>query len=331
MHGEDPAIVFVDEFWALSLAQKGIIQQGYKPAWSVHSGQEWKLSTAGRRGRSGWLEHDRERGREAVRAGRRQGIAFFEWSVSETARELDDLDELLRLVMVHHPRTGYGLREPFLRDQLEDMGRGEFLRAFGNLDDLEGGGESLVSRPLFDRGAAQSLAPVGPVALGVAADPDRQEGAVCAAWRLEDGRSVVQVVDRRTAVRWMPGRAAGIVESWPDVVAVGVGSRGPDRDVADELGTVGERVVSVNAADDAAAAARLLTGMSEDPPAVLHDGAVRSDLWDALKAADLPRGQGWKRRPGEPAVSVLPAASRALWALDHQPDEDEPSFSWAAY
>jgi len=338
MHGETPSDVYVDEFWSFSMLEKKLLQQGYRAQRSVAPMREIKLTTAGRAGRSGWLEHDRRRGREAAMNGRTSGIALFEWSVPESTRDLgDDTAEVIRRVLAHHPRAGFGLRESVMLEDLADWGRPEFLRAYGNLDDLEGDAESAIPPATFDRArdTARDMTPPdgARVGVGLALDPDRRESSVCLAWRDSSGVGHVRVVEVGPGTRWVTGRAAAMVEEHPDqVAAVAVTNVGLGRDAGDALEPrLGEVLQRVAVADSHAAAGRFVSELTEGPR-VLHDGVVQPEWSEALRSAEVPRGRGWRIRKGAlDPVTVLEAGSLALWAADHLPAVAAPPAPFRIY
>lgn len=337
MHGEQPEIVFVDELWAFSLRDKKLMQAAYRPSWAFESGQEIKISAAGIRGKSGWLEADRAAGRAVVldqleRTDARQGIALVEWGVPDSARAMAEdavrdrrtRERLMELVAAHHPRPG--LRTSYLEAEFS-RDPADFLRAYGNLDDLDGGGDTAIPLGIWNKAQwkGETMTPDGVrFGFGVAVDPDGLEAAIYAACRLDDGRGLVSRVEVAPGTRWLPGRLVQILEDWSDVDAVAVGNIGADRDVADALvKALGERVIRLPVADDKAALARF-TAEIEQGPRTLHDGALDGSLLEALRAARVSRGQ-WDHKVGSrDPFSALPAAHRALWAADHLPEPVKP-------
>lgn len=331
MHGEDPDEVFVDELWAFSLEEKRLIQQGYRPAFSVKPGRAWLMSTAGTSA-SEWLNEARRRGRAAVEAGQTRRIAYFEWSAPEVVggRPIEDLpdEELLQVVLDSHPRRDHGLRPDFLAGELEDMGRIEFLRAYGNLTQNE---DSVTTQGVFDsermRANRGGQIPAGArVAFGVAVDPDRRDAVIAVAWRGQDGRALTSY-RRAEGTRWLVPEVARLVGEY-GASCVGIRSAGPARDIADALEVRGVPVLRLSQPDDAAAGTRFHDEFAAGT--VLWDGSA--DFSGAVGAAEAHRVQSgleWRSRTGGP-VTCLPAGSAALWAFDHMPAEGQ-KFGWVAY
>ena len=307
-HGGEPDLVFVDELWWHSLAMKRVLQQGYRPPWALKDGQEWLLSAAGT-ARSSWLHDVRKRGRAAVAAGHQLGLAYFEWSVPEWVRELDD-DRMIAEVIERHPRRGRGLRESYLRSQLVALGKPGFLRAYANLDAEDG------DEPLPDwfktTTAVERIKPGQRQAVGVAVDNLRRESSVVVAVRRPDGSIMTEVVRTAPGIRWV----GPYVEDMPDAAVIAIANIKLGRGVADHLEAAGRNVDRVAAADVVSASGVWLAGMSETPAAVFHDGDPA--LAQALRTGHLPRGKSWESREGEP-VTVLEAASLAAYAVDKIP------------
>lgn len=324
MHGEDPDIVWVDEYWSFDLEEKDLIEQGYEPVFSVKSGQAWKMSTAGTE-RSEAYNLDRRDARSAVEAGVRSGRACFDWCAPERVggRPIEKLpaDELLRVVLDSHPRRDHGLRSEFLAKQLE-KGRINFLRAYGNLSQNE---DAVEESAVFDsermRAQRGGVIPAGArVAFGVAADEDRRDAVIAVAWRGPDGRALTSY-RRAEGTRWAVPEVRRLVTEY-DVGIVGVRSAGPARDIADALEAAGVPLLRMSQPDDAAASSRFhdefLAGT------VLWDGSL--DFSGSVAAAEphpAQSGIAWRSRTGAP-VTCLPAGSAAVWAFDHMPAPEPP-------
>lgn len=329
MHGEDPDLVWVDELWSFSLTQRRLIQQGYRPAWSVKTGQEWKMSAAGT-ARSGWMKHERTRGRGAVEAGGHSRIAYFEWCVPEQVGgvRVHDLEDevLLQLVLDNHPRRDHGVRLGFLRQELADMGRSGFLRAYGGLDEDVASDETVIPGGAFGRAQVQERIPAeARIGIGLQVDPLRREAAVSVSWRDKAGRALTELVQRRDGTRWAAGYVQGLRERH-EVGSVAVVNAGPARDVADELQRAGVDLVRLSQTDWVAACARFsdeITDVAEGAwPTVTHDGDP--DLLAALQQAGRLPGKPWHSETGEP-ITVLDAHTLAVWAADHLPAVEQPA------
>ncbi len=319
MHGEDPDLVWVDELWAFSTDQRRMIEQGYKPAWSVRPGQAWLLSTAGTQ-RSEWLNTVRRQGRNAVDHGSRVRRAFFEWSVDEAEAEAANDDRLVELVIDRHPRRDHGLRRAYLVEELEQLGRSAFLRAYGNVTQSEDEA-GIFPGSVVDRARSGARIPGDArIGLSVAVDEDRRDAAIGVGWRNPSG---VAVTDERRAegTRWVAGEVIRLVDQHA-VGVVAIRNAGPGRDIADELDRAGVPLLRVSAGDYAAACSRFADEFGADYPSVTWNGSA--EFAKALTVAawrKVPSGRVWESRTG---ASIVPLEARtlAVWSADHAPDPE---------
>ena len=332
MHGEEPAMVTVDELWTLTLAELAAIEDGFRPSWLVADGQSVKLSAAGVL-RSSALKRERIRGREAVLRGSRLGLAMFEWALpdrigGQLVAELSDRD-LLDAVLAMHPRTLFGLRRQFLEAELA-KGRARFLRHFGGHDDDSAGQSAAIHLgKLAEAAAVETIPDDARVVLAVDVDPDGLEATITAGVRMPDGYALVEVVEQRAGVRWAgPALLDRLLEGPVGLVAVGAA-----RDLADEvapyLAEAGVDLLRVPAADQYAAASRLKS-MIEQQDASDAASVRILDPAGAVERAAMVAGVVRYRsgaafvRVGDDPVTALPAAAIALWSIDKIPAPPAP-------
>ena len=172
IHGASVDFACCDEAWAYSDSRH---EAAILPAMMARPNpQLWIVSTAGVANRGFYLANQVERGRQAVEADIREGIAFFEWSADPTADPADP--ETWRSCM---PALGRTVDEAFVRDAQRSMPAHEFRRAFLNLES-SGSGDAIV-----DLGHWNSLAdPSAPrpdwVVLGVDVGPQGKSASIVA-------------------------------------------------------------------------------------------------------------------------------------------------------
>lgn len=333
MHGEEPALVTIDELWTLTIAELAAIEAGFRPAWSVADGQSVKLSAAGVL-RSSALKRERVRGREAVLQCRRLGLAMFEWALPERVdgipvAELDG-PALVDAVLAMHPRTRFGLRKTFLEGELA-KGRAAFLRHYGGHDDNTAGRVAVVD--LAKLQAAAALEPIpddARVALSVDVDPDGLEASIAAGVRLSTGVAQLEAVEKREGTRWAGPRVVELAERGCGLVVVP--AVGAGRDLADEIEPrlpSGVEFRRLPAVDYAAACGRFKSTIEEQSPPEIVGVWVqdpRGEIETAALAAGLAR---WRSGPvfirhGDEPVTMLGAAAVALWAVDKIPAPPAP-------
>jgi phage terminase large subunit-like protein len=136
-HGQTLSLGILDEAWSLGPEA----EQAVRPAMSTkRNGQLWVCSTAGT-SRSTWWREKVELGREAVESGRRDGLAYFEWSAEPDA-DLDDPGVLAAF----HPAVGHTVEADTIRADIAAMSPTQARRAYGNVwtDDADGGWSAIA-------------------------------------------------------------------------------------------------------------------------------------------------------------------------------------------
>lgn len=334
LHGKANESVDVDEAWAFDGAQGIALQQAILPTFTTTGGQLWLTSTAGT-GASTWLRQYVERGRAAVEAGRRDGVAYFEWSlppepaqvVTDTLTEiqraggkLDDrlaqlLDAAVDLVLAAHP--GLYVRRDAIREAALTMAPGEFLRAYGNVWTLTA--DRVIADHAWQGCRDPRLPPPEPGALSLAFDVsvDRSHAAIAGRWDVA-GQPAVDVLDARPGTSWLVERIEQLAERYR-VRVIGYDGAGPALDVADELQRRGKvELRKLTAREYVTACAAFLAGV--DSNLLRHRGTAALD--DAVAAAarrELGDAWAWSRRTSAASIAGLVAATVASYVHDHLP------------
>jgi len=142
-HGETLSLAVIDEAWAADPS----VEQAVRPAMSTKSnGQLWSISTAGT-ARSLWWRGKVTAGREAVDAGRTDGVAYFEWSAAPGA-ELRDPATWAACM----PALGHTVKAETIAVDIDAMSAAEARRAYLNqwLDESDEAGWALVARDVWE-------------------------------------------------------------------------------------------------------------------------------------------------------------------------------------
>lgn len=341
LHGKANELVAVDEAWAFDAAEGAALDQAILPTFTTTGGQLWIISTAGTAA-SAWLLEYIQRGRAAVRAGRRDTICLIEYGVTEdTAAEVQRAmtaykedpeapgvaaayDDALRLVLDAHPAYGHTLKLSALKQAAEKMTPGAFLRAYGN--HWTAAVDQVIPAHAWEaaRIPAARFDPPEPGSLALTFDVsvDGADSAICAAWRPASGGPVrVDVIDARPGSSWLEARVLELVERWR-VPVVGCDGAGPVLDVADRLERRGLDVTRLGTRDYVTACSAFLA----DVTAGQLEHAGRSALDAAVTAAARRTvGDGWafSRRMSAATISPLVAATVARWLHDHRPAPPE--------
>ena len=304
--------MIVDEPWAFDMQRGRALDTAIVPTQQTKpNAQTWKVSTAGDASSTWWLGTV-EAGRAAVRAGRTEGIAFFEWACPE---HLDPCDEASWPLF--HPAYGRTIGPEAMRAALDQFGPDEFARSMGNR--WVSTTARIIPAPAWIAAGDDTapLPPPGRLSLGFDAALDRSDAAIVAAWTDETGVGRLEVADWREGAGWVADRVVELVERWRPA-AVGWSKAGPARDIGDELERRGIRLDEIGTGDYAAACAGFLEAIIADPPKLRY--RPHQSLDDAAAAATAkPVGDawGWGRRSSVVSVAALTAATAARWADLH--------------
>jgi hypothetical protein len=327
LHSKQSDLVIVDEAWAHDLERGRQLDQAIVPTQATRPGaQVWKVSTAGDEA-SLWLWDAVTRGRAAVDAGRRDGVAYFEWSCP------DELDPTAASSWPRfHPAYGITIGAPQMKAALEELGPAGFSRAYGN---RWPDGMGVAAAPKIPPGrwaAAQvpplTSAPTGArVAFGFDTARDRSAAVVAVAWRDLHGLRC-EIVDARPGTGWLAERITELAaRRHPVTIAYPADS--PALDVADTLATAGLAVAAIRGRDWPAACSGWLAAITE--------GRIRIGAHPALaKAAEVAPGRdsgdggwAWYRRGALVSIAPVIACTAATWGLAHPAGTE--AASWTAF
>jgi len=279
--------------------------------------QQWLLSNVGiDTDEHTWLWHLRQKGRQAVEAGRRDGVCYIEFSMPPDA-DADDEREWWK----HYPALSdgiVGIRE--LRRDREEFGAAVFTAEYLCRwpDEQPGGAMAWPAITEFDWMAGETVAeqPDDAVAaLGVEIDPFGRSASIVAA--VADptvaGGVFIEVIDHRPGSVWVADAVRTLADRVP---VIAVDDYGPNRDLAlalDADPATGERLMRLHGADVISASYRF--------DALIREHLLRWRPHPALTAAastaqrTVGKGWQWERRVAT-SQSPLMAATLAAWALD---------------
>jgi hypothetical protein len=312
LHSKLSDLVVVDEPWSFDLVRGRALDQAIVPTMATRpNAQVWKVSTAGDASSTWWLGTV-EAGRASARAGRTDGMAFFEWACP------DGLDPCAPDAWpLFHPAYGRTIGAAAMRSALELLGPEEFARAYGNR--WVSATARVIPAAAWRMAAdpTQQLPAAGGLAFGFDVALDRSDASIVAAWTDEQGIAHLEVSDWREGTGWIVPKLVELVERWqPRQVAYD--AAGPALDLADDAARAGLTMVPVKARDYAAACAGLLESLTAEPATLRY--RPHQALDDAAAAATM-RALGdawaWGRRSSTVSLSALTAATVARWAWLH--------------
>ena len=297
-HGLTIDLAIIDEAWSL---KDEVVLQSFRPAMVTRpDAQLWIVSTAGTR-ESVLLKRHCEMGREAVEAGKTNGVAFFEWSAPEAMRADDPA--AWREAM---PALGHTITEEVIRADLDSgaMTPSEWERAY--LNRWTEADNQVVTSAAWYQCLDNEAAPGNPLWLGIDMTPERDTAAIAAAGWYGD-RVGIELIEHATGTEWLSHRVNEILANH-DIAGIVLDGTGPAASITDEINGKCE-VLTHRGIQHASA---------QFYDAILyHRLAVRphEDLTRSVKAArQMGNGDLWRwGRRGTSDVSSLIAATCAYY------------------
>jgi phage terminase large subunit-like protein len=305
--GFSPDCLLLDESFALSFE----VVAAQMPGVSARPNpQIWYLSSAGT-----WESEVLLGLRRRGHSGTATSFGYWEWHADAT----DDFRDP-RIWAQANPAYGRRLTHAAVSRELEAMPRRAFLR-----ERLGVWAETSVET-VFEEETINALTIESPppprdgraIGWGCDAAWDRTGAAICAAFRDNDGRAVVVLVDARPGAGWLPDRL-GELDSTFALSAVAYDARGNITDLMDRA----ERdhmltLAPMRFSDYPAACANVSQRVA--------DGSIRFGnapmlISDLLGATAQPTTNGWifSRKSLTPPTHLI-AATAALWSLEHNDD-----------
>jgi hypothetical protein len=243
-----------------------------------------------------------EAGRAAVLDGRRDGVAYFEWSADDG----DDLDDP-ECWWSFMPALGHTIGVAAVEHARSSLAPGEFRRAYGNVATTSD--ERIIPTRLWDAVCRDDVTPLGRLMLAVDVNPERSAASIAVA----DESGALEVVDHRPGTGWVVPRVAELA------------ARHSARVALDPAGPVGamraELAVRVDVVDVTGREFAQACGAFYDDVVEGRARIRRHDSLDAAVAGAKKRTVGdawaWARKDTSVDVSPLVAVTIARWAAMH--------------
>jgi len=312
VRGEGLLRLTLDEALVFSIDDGLGLMSAARPAMSEFGGhaQLWITSNISTdTDESRWLSVLRDRGREAVRTDRRQGLAYFEFSMPP---EGDPADEALWWAHLPALTDGLvGIEE--LRRDLEELGPAafgaEYLGLWPGTSSVKAWAG--IPRTVWTNAATTDEAPPeAPYALGVDVDPFGRSASLVAATEIPGGGTLLDVVAHAEGTAWV----AEAVRRHTDARAVVVDDYGPGRDLLLTLDGEGLPLVALTTRD--ASAACFAFEQAIGTRAATY--RAHPDLDSAVGASMRTPGRSWVfERRLDTSQTPLMAAVLALWGRNH--------------
>lgn len=242
-----------------------------------------------------------ERGRVAVNAGARDGVAYFEWSAGPE----DDPDDPAVWARCM-PALGHTISPPVVVHARSTLADGEFRRAF--LNQQTRADERVIPAAAWAQACAAPVAPEGRLFMSVDVTPDRSAAALVAASK----GPLVELVDHRPGTGWLLGRAVELDERNAPVAWV-VDQSGPAASMIGDLQAAGLTVIVTQARDMVQACGQFYDDILEGRARVRRHQALDEAATAAAKRL-VGDAWAWTRRNSTADISPLVAATLAAWA-----------------
>ena len=257
------------------------------------------------------------RGRAAVEAQKRSGIAYFEWSAPHDADPADP--ETWWACM---PGMGWSIDEATIQLEWEAKrdDENEFRRPY--LNQQTTADARVIPQGLWNAVCDPAAQPDGSVVFALDSMPDRSSSCIVAC--SSEDMPVVELIDQRPDVTWLIERAVELDERHPGSWFV-VERRSPAGSLIPELEDAGVMLKIAESADVPVASGLFFDGVIDATFRVrshpAFDGAaagvVKQPVGDAFK---------WSRKSSSVDISPLVAATLALWVA--RSDSSLPMAAW---
>lgn len=243
-----------------------------------------------------------QRGRRAVEAGKRSGIAYFEWSASEDA-DADDPGVWRRCM----PALGLTISEEVVRHARDTLPDGEFRRAFLNVPTKAE--DRVIPGPVWDLVNSPVAKPGDPVVFAIDCNPERSAAALGVSDMLEV--PTAELIAHQAGVGWLVDKTVEVSKRAGDrPVAVDMG--GPAASFVPELERRGVTVIKAQTREVVEATAGFFDRVIEQRIKVRRHPAL-----DTAVAAAAKRQVGdawlWARKSTQADVCPLVGITLAVW------------------
>jgi hypothetical protein len=267
------------------------------------------------------LDRAVERGRAAVAAGARAGLAYFEWS-ADPASDMDDPATWWGF----HPALGHTITEAVIAHARATLTDGEFRRAFANLKTRAD--DRVIPGDAWAAVCSPTAQPTEPLTFAIDVNPERSAGAIVAA-----GGGVAEVIPRladgtgddgfpTAGTAWLVPRAVQLDERWGGPVWV-VDSKGPARTLIPAMVEAGLNVHAATSDEVVSACGQFYDGVLDRRYRLRQNAALDEAAAGAAKR-QVGDAWAWTRKNATADISPLVAATLALWGAG-RPAEDQPS------
>ena len=282
-----------------------------------------------------YLNGKREIGRQIVESGVLSTTAFFDWTIIPNPDlpkpGYDRSDPQLWWTCM--PALGYTQTEAAVAAELTSMAKdpAEFDRAYLNItrtDEVED--DPNVPTDVWPELAKPNSQLGDEVAIAIDVTPSRDYTSIAACGLREDGKSHVELIDRRAGTSWVVERVLELIDRWHPV-AIALDVAGPAGSLLVQLeqpaaeGGAGlskpsdpskpaRGQLAIPTARDAAAACGALVDACRQDQLVHIDQTELTTALDGARTRPLGDAWAWARKTSSADISPLVAITLARWA-----------------
>ena len=230
--------------------------------------------------------------REGGVTGTDSRLAYFEWSPEDDADLADPV-----VWAACNPAFGLRISEDAIRDEWNLMDEDTFGRErLGMWDGV--GTFSVIPEDAWTALVSEAIVS-GRVAFSVDVAPDRKKASIGVAGYINGDRVMVQVIDNRKGVGWVPGRLKELTDRW-NHVAVVIDSGGAAASLIPELKKAGVKRVKVIGTTEMKAACGAFYDLAVGTPPQV----------DPIDGTEYPGIPARLAHPDQPGLNEAIAAAR---------------------
>ena len=306
-HGKTISLAVIDEAFA---DYEGIREAALLPAMATkRDGQIVITSTAGT-SESLFLRRKVDAGRQAIKDGADNGIAYFEWSADPDDDPFDP--ETWAKCM---PALGDTIEETSIRHALATMTLSDFKRSYLNTWTQQD--DRLIPEKVWYGCNSAKVAPAGRLSFGLDVSLDRSSASIVVAD--EVGR--IELIESRPGVAWVSQRCLEISRRWKAPIIVDGYS--PAGSLIEPLQNIGATVVKYRTQEVVAACNLLYDAILDRNVKVKTSTFLDDAILNAKKRA-IGQSWLWARTNLEADLTPLYAMTLAWHHSVHRKTETKP-------
>lgn len=306
-HGKTISLAVIDEAFA---DYEGIRETALLPAMATkRDGQIFITSTAGT-SESLFLRRKIDSGRQALKDGILNGIAYFEWSADPDDDPYDPATWAKCMPALNQTIDAVTIDHALATMTLTDFRR-SYLNTWTNQDDR------LIPEKVWFACNSAKVAPAGRLSFGLDVSLDRATASIVVA----DEQGRIEVIESRPGVAWIAQRCLEIVRRWKSPIVIDGYS--PASALIEPLQNLGVNVVKYRT-PEVVAACNLFYDAILDRSVKVKTSSVLDDAILNAKKRQIGQSWLWARVNTDADLTPLYAATLAWHHSVHRKVETKP-------